>query len=194
MKLKLRKILIVFVLGVMAGIFISSFSSSNYSNNELIKLYYESEASTLVSPHHLRKEMDQGHENFILVDLRTKKEYEEEHIIGAINIPANLNNQEFIDIFSKLDKDNPEKYIIIYCYSSACMTGRKAGMLLAQNDIFVKEMSIGWNEWRYEFESWNYPNEWAELDTMEYIHSGPDPGKLESERNVYCKIEGSLTC
>lgn len=48
-------------------------------------------------------------DNYIIVDVRTKEEYNEGHIVEAINIPYDV-----IEKSSMLDKD---KTIIIYCRS-----------------------------------------------------------------------------
>ena len=46
---------------------------------------------------------------YIIIDVRTEEEYEENHIVGAINIPY-----DEIDVNSDLDK---EKIIFVYCKS-----------------------------------------------------------------------------
>ncbi len=48
-------------------------------------------------------------DNYIIVDVRTKEEYEESHIKGAINIPYDEINENI-----KLDKS---KTIMVYCKS-----------------------------------------------------------------------------
>lgn len=181
--------------GFLTNIIMSQLDSGP-TQEELISLYYESESAALVSPHHLRKEMDLGHrDKFILVDVRTSEEYIEEHVVGAVNIDASQSPEEVVAQFSELlDQD---KEIIMYCYSSACLTGRKVGRLLAQNDIFVHELSVGWNEWKYDFEGWNYPNEWDTLDPDRYVVSGEEPGELEAldgEVPPPCRIDGPLGC
>lgn len=50
-------------------------------------------------------------QDYIVVDVRTNEEYQEEHVVGAINIPYNE-----IDKNTGLDKD---KYIFVYCKSGA---------------------------------------------------------------------------
>src|SRR3989338_2272387 len=58
------------------------------SQNDFIKEFYEVENAVHVSPHSVRKSMDEGQLDVTLVDLRSPQEYEASHIIGAINIPA----------------------------------------------------------------------------------------------------------
>lgn len=54
-------------------------------------------------------------ENAVLIDVRTKEEYSEDHIAGAINIPLNeIRLDEIKDVVDDFD-DN----IIVYCRSGA---------------------------------------------------------------------------
>lgn len=48
-------------------------------------------------------------DNYIIVDVRKKEEYDESHVVGAINIPYDA-----IDENTELDKN---KTIIVYCRS-----------------------------------------------------------------------------
>ncbi len=167
------------------------------SESDLIKQYYSAAAATLESPHHIRKALDVNEIDFILVDVRTEEEYNEEHIVGAVNIDASLPREIIIQRYKDLELEHPDLEIVIYCYSSACLTGRKIGNMLAQNGVFVHEMSIGWNEWRYDFNSWNYPNEWDKLDSSRYVVSGKEPGILVpavGEVPPPCRIDGEFGC
>jgi len=140
--------------GGLASFFILNIQSP--SEEELITDYYLTENAVHVSPHHIRKAMDKGESDFILVDVRSQEEYEEEHIIGAVSIPAYKDPdtsdyddvERIVNAFQELIEDNPDKDIIIYCYSLPCMSGRKVGLMLAENDIYVQQLGVGWNEWR----------------------------------------------
>jgi rhodanese-related sulfurtransferase len=140
---------------------------------DLIKGFYDTENAVHVSPHSLRKMMNKNDTSYILVDLRSPEEYAQEHIRGAISIPAYRNrdtsyyNVDFIvGEFSKLPKD---KDVVVYCYSVPCMTGRKVGKLLADHGIFVKHLNIGWNEWRYDWNAWNHEHEWNTTTVQNYL-------------------------
>ncbi len=56
------------------------------------------------------------------------------------------------------------------------MTGRKVGKILAENDVFVQHLGVGWNEWRYFWTMWNHEHEWDITNPEDYIASGPNPG------------------
>jgi rhodanese-related sulfurtransferase len=170
------------------------------AQDELILDFYMAENAVHVSPHHIRKAMDKGDDSFILVDLRSQEEYEREHIIGAINIPAYKDPEtsaygdveRIVNSFSELSTD---KDIIVYCYSIPCMTGRKVGKMLAENSIYVKHLGVGWNEWRYFWTMWNHEHEWNETSVEDYVISGPEPGTPEIKVNsTACPIEGEFGC
>ncbi|MBU2052146.1 rhodanese-like domain-containing protein [Patescibacteria group bacterium] len=151
------------------------------TEEDLIKDFYFTENAVHVSPHGLRKQMSKGQtDNYVLVDLRSPEEYEKEHIVTAINIPAykDANTSAYgerdriINSFQALPKD---KEVIVYCYSMPCMTGRKIGKMLAENNIYVKHLGIGWNEWRYSWDLWNHDSETPTI-VEDYIVSGSEPG------------------
>lgn len=191
-------ILLSAIIGGLIGGYFSDFIPD--SEEDLIEEFYAVESAVHVSPHGLRKMMDKGDTSFILVDLRSQEEYEEEHIIGAINIPAYKDKdhsdygavERIVGEFSKLPKD---KDIIVYCYSIPCMTGRKVGKMLAEHDIFVKHLGIGWNEWRYDWNSWNHPHEWNITKAENYVFSGSEPGSLAvKSESTACPIDSELGC
>lgn len=204
MSLSIKVIMLAIISGAIAGVITTNIfldSTKNEENlNDLIKDFYLTENAVHVSPHRIRKGMDKGDDSFILVDLRSQEEYEREHIVGAISIPAYKDPEtsaygdieRIVSEFSKLPKD---KEVIVYCYSIPCMTGRKVGKMLAENDIYVKHLEVGWNEWRYFWTLWNHEHEWDVTNVEDYVIAGIEPGtpKIKVDSNV-CPIEGELGC
>ena len=202
-------ILIAILFGAIAGTFsivlIEKFDlldSYEKSQNELIKEFYEVENAVHVSPHSIRKHIDDG--TFVLVDLRSQQEYENEHVIGAVNIPAYKDPdtsaygdvERIVNSFKELKQNNPNKDIIVYCYSTPCMTGRKIGLMLTENDIYVKHLGIGWNEWRYYWGLWNHEHELNQTNVMDYVTNGSEPGKFDSSKEIIqpCAINNEFGC
>ncbi len=180
-----KHILLMAAIGVAAG-FVGAWAFNAIdedSKQEMIKDYYETENAVIVSPHSLRKMMAKADNSFILVDLRSEEEYNISHIAGAINIPAYKNKdtsdygavERIVSSFKQLPEG---KDIIVYCYSQPCMTGRKVGKILAENEIYVKHLGIGWNEWKYSWTAWNHEHEWKLTNASDYIISGSMPGSV----------------
>lgn len=202
---KFKVILIAAIIGAVVGSGVTFILLKNQkvSDQELIKNFYLTENAVHVSPHTVRKNMDKGKTDFALVDLRSPQEYEKEHIIGAVNIPAYKDpntsisldteikeKERVIQEFRNLSKD---KEVIVYCYSMPCMTGRKIGKLLADNDIYVKHLGIGWNEWRYFWSMWNHDGE-TPTKVENYIISGKDPGVYKPQQLPSPCGKGELSC
>ena len=181
--LRLKKEIIIWIIlwviiwGLITNIlFLQNIKSETKNTNELITAFYDTEVSVNVSAHSLRKKIESGDDSFILVDIRSQEEYDEEHIKSSISIPAytdrdntgNTSKDRVLESFKQLDSS---KEIILYCYSHYCMSSRKMWAFLAKNDIFVKHLTLWWNEWRYYWSLWNYPNE--EDKTMDSIESNP---------------------
>jgi len=198
----------VILLSVLVGAIVGSAATLGLerlrkpSEADLIKEFYLVENAAHVSPHSLRRHMDKGDQNYVLVDLRSPQEYEREHIIGAVNISAytdpNTSAYQEVDRivgqFRELIAKNPEKEIITYCYSIPCMTGRKIGKMLAENNIYVKTLGIGWNEWRHFWTLWNHEHEWKTTKAEDYIWKGKDPGvPVQREAPSPCG-EGEFAC
>ena len=75
-----------------------------------------------------------------------------------------------------------------------CMSGRKIGKILSDNNIYVKQLGIGWNEWRYDWNNWNHEYEWEITDVNDYIYQGKEPGKPELKINSTSCYFGSIGC
>lgn len=205
MKQSFKIIILAIIFGALAGA-LSAFVILNLqtpNQEDLIKDFYLTENAVHVSPHGIRKAMDKMDNSFILVDLRSQEEYEEEHIIGAVNIPAykDRDNSDYgaveriVSSFRELKSQNPDKDIIVYCYSMPCMTGRKIGKMLSENGIYVKHLGIGWNEWRYFWTLWNHPHEWNQTNVNDYISSGKEPGTPKAKANsTACPIDNRFGC
>lgn len=164
-----------------AGWFVYNHLTKKPTKQELITEFYAVENAVHVSPHSIRKSMDKGEQSVILVDLRSRQEYEKEHIVGAVNIPAYSDPDtsaygdvdRIVTAFKNLPQD---KDIVVYCYSIPCMTGRKVGQMLVEHGIYVKHLGIGWNEWRYFWNLWNHEHEWEKTQVADYITTGSEPG------------------
>lgn len=68
--------------------------------------------SKQVTPKEAKELIEKNKENpdFRIVDVRTKEEFSEEHVKGALNI--DIYDERFEEVVSKLDKD---KTCLVYC-------------------------------------------------------------------------------
>lgn len=192
---------VALITGVFGGL-IGANIPFEKSNEALIEDFYRTELAVQVSPHSLRKKLTKGESSVVLVDLRSQEEYETAHIITAVNVPAykNPNESAYSDVerivnsFTELRAENPDKDIVVYCYSTPCMTGRTIGKMLAEHDIYVKHLGIGWNDWKYDWDMWNHDGE-TKVNPFDYIASGAEPGTLkEGEHPEACPISGEFGC
>ena len=193
------------IFGALSGVLstVAVLNLQSQDQEDLIKEFYLTENAVHVSPHSLRKAMDKDDSSFVLVDLRSQEEYEQEHIVGAVSIPAYKDPdtsaysdvERIVNSFNELKANNPDKEIIVYCYSIPCMTGRKIGKMLAENGIYVKHLGIGWNEWRYFWNLWNHEHEWNITNADDYIAIGREPGipKIKS-KSTACPIDNQFGC
>lgn len=171
----------------------------NRSQDDLIKEFYYVETAAHVSPHGYRKHIGDG--DTILVDLRSQEEYETMHVIGSINIPAYATPDKsdygavdrIVGSFEELIEENPGMDIVVMCYSTPCMTGRKIGKMLADHDIYVQHLGIGWNEFRYFWNKWNHDGE-THVNPQDYFWTGPEPGVFTGESDPGCPIGGEFGC
>ena len=199
-----KTIILAAIIGLAAGA-LGAYLYVNYytpSQNALIKDFYLTENAVHVSPHSLRGKMDKGISDYVLVDLRSAEEYNHEHIIGAVNIPAYKDRDtpayedtaRIIAAFKALPQG---KDVVVYCYSMPCMTGRKIGKMLAENGVYVKHLGIGWNEWRYFWTLWNHEHEWNSTKAEDYIWSGPEPGvpkRRDTNDSTACSLSNQYGC
>jgi len=203
MKNKMNIVVVSAIVGaVISGLIFYALQSVSKSEAELIEEFYKTETAVAVSPHHLRKNMTKGKtDDYVLIDLRSQEEYEKEHIATAVNIPSYKDpstsaydeKDRIINSFREVVKNNPGKDIITYCYSMPCMTSRKIGKMLAENNIYVKHLNIGWNEWRYYWDLWNHDSE-VPTQVEDYIAVGKEPGLPKTEGFPSSCGAGEFSC
>lgn len=169
---------------------------------EKIADYYAVENLVAVSPYDIKTALQKNTQNtFVLVDLRTSEEYNTEHMTSAVNVPNYIdpkisgksNSDRLVEVFTKIKNDNPNKDIIMYCYSAACMASRKVGLLLSQNGIATKHLNIGWYEWKYYWTIWNGEDGTKSED---FITKGSEPGTPDLEKTIIspCGVDDEFGC
>lgn len=105
--------------------------------------YQVNEVGRIVSPKEFAEEIKQ--EGIELLDVRTKREFDSEHIENAKNIDV-LNTEEFTEQIQKLDKNKP---IYIYCRTGGRSSG--AAIILEKNGFKnIIDLKGGFLKWKRE--------------------------------------------
>ncbi len=85
-------------------------------------------------------------ENAIWLDARSRADYEEAHIPGALL----LNEDEWEGLFFDfLSEWNPDQKVVVYCGGSRCQASTQVAERLRE-DLDTKNIYVlkgGWNEW-----------------------------------------------
>src|SRR3989338_2483307 len=77
---------------------------------------------TTISAGELKKKIDSGADDFVLVDTLKSQSYEVRHVPGAINIPEDA---EFIQKYAATGAPK-DKEVIVYCSSETCGAHKRA--------------------------------------------------------------------
>jgi rhodanese-related sulfurtransferase len=92
----------------------------------------------------LKAIIDSGDPKYVIVDVRTEREYKKGHISTAINIPAGITS----DMKNPPEKD---KYIIIYC-NAGVQSHYAAKRMHANGYKYVLDWGGIWGYWPYKLE------------------------------------------
>jgi len=112
-----------------------------------------------------------------IVDIRSAERFKEEHMLGAVNIPIELEKEDLtrikdqkrvIEEFKKLGN---KKEIVIYGENNYSLTPIKTASLLARNNVPVRIMKIGWNEFRHFPTFWLPEQLWNKANIYNFIES-----------------------
>jgi rhodanese-related sulfurtransferase len=105
----------------------------------------------IINTEELKEKMDEGEQEFILLDVRDTPDYEEEHIIGAVHLLiSEMNEKKVVSMFNKDD------LIITYSEDINCPAKRIAAEKLIsygfRNVIAYDESWKAWKESNYPVE------------------------------------------
>lgn len=114
---------------------------------------------------------------YVLVDLRSKKEFEIEHIRGAINLPVyediselkdfELDQNDFLKTFE--DVTDPKNTYIIYGNTENSFYVKDALQMLRRAGKNAYRLGIGWNEWRHFRNLWIPESQWDTFNLDMYL-------------------------
>ena len=102
--------------------------------------WYKAKLQFEIGPVELRHLLEEKN-SLLVLDVRDREGFSQEHIPGAINIPYT----ELPKRISELPRD---KTIVTYCWSVTCHLATKAALDLAHRNFKVQEMVGGIKEWK----------------------------------------------
>ena len=99
------------------------------------KLRYETDPSDVY------RDMQQGVDTFVVLDVRSPDAYAKSHVPGALHLPHTTINAATT---AALPHD---KLLVVYCWGPGCNGATKAAMQLSALGFTVKEMIGGMEYW-----------------------------------------------
>jgi rhodanese-related sulfurtransferase len=106
-----------------------------------LKRYFEAKLAAELGPHNVKRLIDTGSRDFVILDVRSAEGYREGHVPGAVNIP-------FEELPRRLKELPKEKEIISYCWDVTCLLCTKASYVLASKGFKAREMIGGIATWQ----------------------------------------------
>ena len=103
--------------------------------------YFEAKLAAELGPHNVKRLLESGARDLVLLDVRTREGYGEAHLPGAINIP-------FEELPTRMKELPRGKEIITYCWNVTCILCTKAAYVLAKQGYRAREMLGGIEEWQ----------------------------------------------
>jgi len=109
-----------------------------------------------ISTEELKKKLDAGGTDFVLVDVLSKEKYAARHVPGALNVPETLDYVKTFEAALQVPKDTE---IAVYCSSSTCQASVRAADALEKagyaNVVHYKDGIAGWQQAGFPFEPSN---------------------------------------
>ena len=108
---------------------------------------YSCPMHTIISTDELKKKLDAGGTDFVLVDVLSKEKYTARHVRGALNIPE---TPDFVKTFEAALTVPKETEIIVYCSSDTCQASVRTADALEKagytNVVHYKDGIAGWQQ------------------------------------------------
>src|SRR3989344_4144435 len=120
------------------------------------RLVYSCPMHKTISTDELKKRLDAGGADFVLVDVLSKEKYSARHVPGAINIPETVDYAKTFEAALQVPSD---REIIVYCSSGTCQASVRTADALEKagytNVVHYKDGIAGWEQAGFPFESAN---------------------------------------
>jgi rhodanese-related sulfurtransferase len=113
----------------------------NFSRNDPTKArqFFQDKVAFTTGPAELSSALKSGRE-IRVIDVRAAKDFDREHIPGAVNLPE--------DQWHLLNRLSLDHLNVIYCYSQVCHLGARAAIEFSSAGFSVMEMDGGFAAWK----------------------------------------------
>ena len=95
-------------------------------------------------PADVRADMENGVDEFVVLDVRSAEDYALKHVCGAVSLPHSRITRK------RLREFPDDTLFVVYCWGPGCNGSTKAALKLAQLGYAVKEMIGGIEYWERE--------------------------------------------
>jgi rhodanese-related sulfurtransferase len=106
-----------------------------------LKRYFAAKLAAELGPHNVKRLIESASQDFVILDVRAAKGFQDGHIPGAINIPF----EELPDRLQELPK---RQEILCYCWDVTCTLSTKAAYVLASKGWHAREIVGGIEAWQ----------------------------------------------
>ena len=92
--------------------------------------------------------------NYILIDIRSKKAFEDGHIEGSINIPvygtaliSQNGDLDKIGISKAFNSMGKTSLVVVYAQNEYDSVPQEISQIISSENLTAKPLSVGWSEW-----------------------------------------------
>ena len=125
-------------------------------------------------PYTILQGFRKGKQDFLLVDVRSKRDFEKAHIKTAVSFPLYEENGEVKNITGSTADEFIRQYrqknsVVVYAQFSGSQPSKDFAAVLRQAGVQASPLAIGWNEWRHFRNLWVPESQWDEVQVEEFI-------------------------
>lgn len=106
-----------------------------------IAKYFQAKLQAEWGPHDVIKHREANPRQVVVLDVRDKDSYAQEHIQGAVNIPLD-------ELPARVKELSKDKDIVPYCWTITCSLAPRAALWLSQRGYKVHELVGGIGTWK----------------------------------------------
>ncbi|MEP6731287.1 MAG: rhodanese-like domain-containing protein [bacterium] len=106
--------------------------------------HFAAKLAVETDPSDVHTDLERAHPGIVVFDVRSKEQYAECHVPGALSLPHRTITAESTAALSR------DVVVVVYCWGPACNAACKAAMRFGALGFRVKEMIGGIEYWRRE--------------------------------------------